>query len=115
MLTIAPGTRVYLKLGATDMRKSFSSLGAIVQETMKLELFGKNVFIFCNKRKRLLKILYWDRNGFCLWMKRLETDKFKWPKRSEDVLEISIEQLSWFLNGLDFTKAYRQLPYTKIC
>lgn len=104
-----------MKLGATDMRKSFTTLGAIVQESMKLNLFGKNIFIFCNKRKRLLKILYWERNGFCLWMKRLESDKFKWPKRPEDVIEITPEQLTWFLNGLDFSKAYKPLSFKKIC
>jgi transposase len=115
MLSISNDTNVYFKIGATDMRKSFNSLTALVQTAMHLDPYSKSVFVFCNKWKRILKILYWDKNGFCLWIKRLETDKFKWPKDSNDVLSISAEQLSWFLNGLDFTKAYKPLQYENVC
>jgi transposase len=107
--------RIFLKLGATDMRKSINTLSMLVQNEMQMDPFSKSLFVFCNKRREILKILYWDINGFCLWQKRLEKDKFKWPKRKEEILEINITQFNWFLSGLDFTNAYRKLEYARVC
>jgi transposase len=107
--------RIFLKLGATDMRKSINTLSVLVQNEMQMDPFSKSLFVFCNKRREILKILYWDINGFCLWQKRLEKDKFKWPKRKEEILEINAAQLNWFLSGLDFTSAYQRLKYSKVC
>jgi transposase len=81
--------RVYLALGATDMRKQINALGALVQERLGLAPFSGALFVFCNRRRTTLKILWWDRNGFCLWMKRLERERFRWPEREAEVAEVA--------------------------
>ena len=69
MLTLNSNSRIYLRPGKTDFRKSVNGLSVLVEETMKLDPFGESYFVFCNRTKDRLKILYWDRNGFCLWYK----------------------------------------------
>ncbi|MBL0379459.1 MAG: IS66 family insertion sequence element accessory protein TnpB [Desulfofustis sp. PB-SRB1] len=64
---------VYVAVGATDLRKSINGLALLVEEQFELNLFGGSLFAFCNRRRDLVKILYWDGSGFCLWMKRLGT------------------------------------------
>jgi len=66
------GGRVYLAVGATDMRKQINSLTILVEQHMHLDPLSGSVFVFCNRRRSTVKALYWDRNGFCLWQKRLE-------------------------------------------
>ena len=72
--------QVYLALGHTDMRKSINGLSILVEQALDLSPFSGDLFVFCNRQRRIIKILYWDRNGFCLWQKRLEKDRFKWPQ-----------------------------------
>lgn len=72
---------------------------------MGLSLFDSALFVFCNKQRDKLKILYWDSSGFCLWYKRLEKEKFKWPhKDSRDVISLDEEQLHWLLRGFDINQ-----------
>ena len=106
--------KIYIKPGMTDMRKQINGLSVIVEEELNLELFSKSVFIFCNRNRKRLKILYWDRNGFCLWLKRLEKDKFPWPKDREATEEITTEQLKMLLAGIDFFNAHNRLNYTSV-
>jgi transposase len=61
-----------------------------------------------------MKILYWDRNGFCMWFKRLEKDRFPWPRNEKEVKEISLKQLNMLLSGIDFWNAYKDLKYKKV-
>ena len=68
------------------MRKQINGLSALVQESFSSPALSGDLFIFCNKRRNRLKILYWQKNGFCLWLKRLEKHKFPWPKDSEHVI-----------------------------
>lgn len=105
--------RVYLKPGATDMRKSINGLSAMAQDVMKGDLFSGSLFVFCNRHRTRLKILYWDRNGFCLWLKRLEQDKFPWPRTSDECLEITSEQLNWLLRGVDFFNTHEALTFSR--
>jgi transposase len=100
------GIKVYLGLGATDMRKSIDSLSLLVSRHFNQDPLSGHLFVFCNRRRTILKILYWDRNGFCLWHKRLEHDKFRWPEAERQVYEISSRELSWLIEGLDI--AYQQ-------
>ena len=72
MFELSTAIKVFLALGATDMRKSINGLSLLVSEHLKLDPFSGSIFVFCNKKKNMLKILYWDTNGFCLWYKRLE-------------------------------------------
>jgi transposase len=101
----SPEIKVYLGLGATDMRKSIDSLSVLVSEHLKQNPLNGHFFVFCNRRRTILKILYWDRNGFCLWHKRLELDKFRWPESRSEVREISIRELRWLVEGLDIQQA----------
>jgi len=95
--------KVYLAKGITDLRKSYGSLSLIVEHGMKLDPYSGHLFLFCNRKRNLLKALYWDKNGYCLWQKRLDKDRFPWPRLSESgVLEISQEQLDWLLRGINF-------------
>lgn len=83
------GVRVYLSVGSTDMRKQINGLSIQVEQTMELDPFSGSVFVFCNRRRSIVKALYWDRNGFCLWQKRLGRDRFRWPETAEEVMTIS--------------------------
>lgn len=93
--------RVYLACGHTDMRKSIDGLAAIVSFGFKLDPFSDSVFVFCNRGRDKLKILYWDTNGFWLYYRRLEKGRFRWPEAGEDATAlISRRQLDWLLAGL---------------
>lgn len=95
---------VYLHRDPVDFRKSINGLSAIVELSMEKALNTGALFVFCSRTRDKLKILYWDNTGFCLWHKRLEQDKFKWPKRHVDeVISLTEEQLHWLLRGLDLS------------
>lgn len=105
---------IYVKPGVTDMRKQINGLSIQVQEDLEKDPFSGSLFLFCNKTRKLLKILYWDRNGFCLWLKRLEKDKFPWPQDISAVNEITCDQLEMLLKGIDFWKAHKTLNYSSV-
>ena len=106
--------KVYLALGATDMRKSINGLAILVESMLGKDLFQGDLFVFCNRPKNRIKILYWDKNGFCLWLKRLEEDRFRWPQTEEEVLEIERPALDWLLAGLDLAQAHQRLHYQHV-
>ncbi len=109
-------TRTYLAIGNTDMRKSINGLSILVEDHLELDPFSGHLFVFCNRRRNIIKILYWDRNGFCLWHKRLEKHRFKWPESLEEVIEIDQRGLGWLLDGLDFMRvdAHKALKYSTL-
>lgn len=106
--------KICLRLGVTDMRKSINTLSILVQENMGMDPFSNSLYVFCNRRLDNIKALYWDQNGFCLWQKRLEKERFVWPETEKDILEISRPQLEWLLSGLDLTKAHKKLKYSEV-
>jgi transposase len=106
--------RIYVRSGGTDMRKQINGLSALVQEDFPVPALSGDLFVFCNKRRNRLKILYWQKNGFCLWLKRLEKHKFPWPKDGDTVLDISQEQLAQLLDGIDFWHAHSRLEYSEL-
>jgi transposase len=106
--------RIFIRPGNTDLRKAVNGLTTMVEQEMSGEVFSGNVYLFCNKERKLLKALFWDKNGFWLSQKRLEKDKFPWPSSSEAVLELSGEELSMLLSGIDFFKAHKELFYKKV-
>lgn len=108
------GTRVFLTLGVTDLRKSIDGLSALVQEMNPEELFSGSLFLFCNRGRNRIKALYWDENGWCLWMKRLEKERFRWPQREEEVWEINRQSLTWLLAGLDLSQAHERLFFQRV-
>jgi transposase len=112
MFQVETNSKVWLILGKTDMRKSIDGLAGIVSNHLGLDASNGQYFVFCGRKKNTVKILYWDRNGYCLWYKRLEEDRFRWPKTKEDIRAVTGEQLSWLLSGLDWEKAYRERKYS---
>ena len=91
---------VYLACGHTDMRKSIKGLSAIVESSFKLDPFGGELFVFCNRNRDRLKILEWDGDGFWLYFKRLEKGHFRWPGAGESaVMTMTSEELSILLGG----------------
>ena len=115
---LLPGSelKVYLALGYTDMRKSINGLSTLVEEHLELDPFSGHLFVFCNRRQNMVKILYWDRNGFCLWHKRLEKDRFRWPKSEREVMTIENRELMWLMDGLEIHQkgAHGRLKYSTV-
>lgn len=93
---------IYMAVGSTDLRKSVDGLANIVRQEFKMDPFGNNLFLFCNKSRNRLKCLSWDKNGFWIGYKRLDGmgARFAWPKNRETVRGISISQLKMLLDGL---------------
>lgn len=116
MLVSSAGMKIYLALGSTDMRKSINGLTILVSEQLELDPFSGHLFVFCNRRQNMLKILYWEKNGFCLWHKRLEKHSFHWPSSKEDILPIEWRELSWLIEGLDISEVsgHSSLKYSTI-
>lgn len=106
--------RVFVKPGPTDMRKQINGLSILVTEELGMNPFEGNLFLFCNKQRRILKLIDWDANGFCLRLKRLEKDKFPWPAKASEAAEITREQFSFLLQGIDFWSAHKRLEYQSV-
>lgn len=108
---------VYLCGQAVDFRKGINGLSVLVEETLSLDPFSEQLFVFCNRRRDRVRILYWERNGFCLWQKRLEKARFKWPYTlGGEVITLSGQQLNWLLDGYDITRLqpHERLRYTSV-
>lgn len=112
MIQIRENTRIFLRPGRTDFRKSINGLSMAVHEMMKMDPYSGSYFVFCNRTKSMLKILYWDATGFCLWQKRLEEDKFRWPRSESDAREMTREEFRWLMLGLDFFNAHTAKKYS---
>jgi transposase len=107
--------RILVRPGATDMRKAINGLATLVEQQMGESPFAAALFVFCNGERRILKALYWDRNGFCLWTKKLEKHRFPWPRNGEEVRrEIDAERLRQLLAGIDFWGAHEELFFSTV-
>jgi transposase len=102
---------IYLRTGNTDMRKQINSLAVLVQQEMKMNPLGGSLFVFCGCTRRLMKVLYWEKNGFCLWTKRLEKYRFPWPSVAGEVRQITRKQMFMMLSGIDFFHAHQEIKY----
>ncbi|TGQ04469.1 IS66 family insertion sequence element accessory protein TnpB [Mesorhizobium sp. M2E.F.Ca.ET.219.01.1.1] len=101
MFRLGADLKVYLHREPIDFRAGINSLAVLVQETMALDPFAPAVFAFCNRRRERMKLLFFDRSGFVLVLKRLTEDRFRWPRREVPVVTLTIEQLHWILDGID--------------
>ena len=109
--------RVHLCCDRVDFRKQMRGLSVLVQEELELDPFSAHVFAFCNGRRDHVKLLLWERNGFAMWQKKLERDRFPWPRRGEAaVVELSGRELNWLLDGMDVfaMKPHRELSYETV-
>jgi len=96
---------IYLHRQPVDFRKAINGLSVIVEDAMGRSPFEHALFVFCNRKRNRIKVLYWDKTGFALWHKRLEKERFKWPRLMEDsVVSLSHQQWLWLLSGIDFTQ-----------
>ena len=111
MLSILPGTEIYLAAGATDMRKSFNGLTSIVENVLKKSALGGQVFVFCNRRRNRLKLIFFDGSGLWVCAKRLERGTFAWPKTEERSIDLSREELALLLGGIDLSETKRRPWY----
>lgn len=100
MLRPASGLQVYLYAEPVDMRKSIDGLSILVEQEMALSPFMEALFVFCNRGRDKIKLLYWEKNGFIVWYKRLEKQRFRWPK-VEETVSLSGQELNWLLDGFD--------------
>jgi len=116
MLSLPTSVRVYLARGATDMRKSIDGLAAVTKEVLEHEPMSGHLFVFCNRRRDRIKILYWERSGFWLLHKRLEQGTFAWPLpegSDSQQIELAASDLAALLGGLDLQKATRRHWYSR--
>lgn len=120
MIGLPPSTRVFLCLAPTDMRKSFDGLVALAVDVVRQEPLSGHLFVFRNRREDRIKVLYWDRTGFCLFYKRLEQGTFRFPGRvtttTDDAStvsagEIDAAELALILEGIDLNDAVRRKRY----
>ena len=94
--------QVYLCREPIDFRKSINGLSVLVEQELGLNPFGNALYVFINRQHTKIKVLYWHRNGFCLWLKRLEAEKFAWLRETElSTQTINIHQFEWLLEGFD--------------
>lgn len=119
---------VWLAREPQDFRKGINGLSIVVEEQLAHDPFSGHLFVFINKRRDKIKVLYWERSGFCLWHKRLEKERFKWPEhlpgdvtspRGKGVGETIVldgQQLNWLLDGYDLAamRPHRSLCYRTV-
>jgi transposase len=103
-------TRVYLAVGATDMRKGFDGLYGMVRQRLEMDPLSGHLFLFCNRSRTRLKVLVWDGSGLWVCAKRLEKGCFSWPAPGEQTSKVTIsaEELSLLLGGIDLSKTRRK-------
>ncbi len=108
---------VFLCRETVDMRKSINGLSILVEEALGLDPFAQQLFVFCNRKRDKVKILYWERSGFVLWYKRLEKARFPWPDaQAEAVVSMTGRELNWLLDGIDLfrLKPHASLFYSSV-
>ena len=111
MLSVPPSVKIFLYGQAADLRRGYDGLASIVQDAMGEDPLSGALFIFVNKRGNRIKLLYWDRDGYAIWMKRLEIGNFQLPEpKDPDAAKIKLtaSQLSLILEGIDLASVRRR-------
>lgn len=106
---------IYLHKASVDGRRQINGLASIVEASMGQRPFSGALFVFTSRRRDTVKLLYWNRSGFALWMHRLEKEKFRWPSKMDgDTISLSSQELSWLLDGYDISrmKPHATLKYS---
>lgn len=107
---------VWLCREPVDFRKAINGLSIVVEQELGLDLFAPRLFAFTNRKRDRVKLLYWERNGFVLWLKRLEKDQFPWPEEGDAVVALTGRELNWLLDGIDLfrIRPHEELSYTSV-
>ena len=113
MLNLPPSVRIFISSVPADMRRSFDGLSAMTDQVLKRDPLSGHLFVFRNKRGDRVKILYWDRSGYCLWYKRLEEGTFRFPRGHEKSVEVEAAELALLLEGFDLAGARRAKRYRR--
>ena len=106
--------RIFLRPGTTDMRTSKVELLHVINDLMKQDPFSGAVFMFCNSQRKLLKMIWWETNGFWIAQKTLEKGRWFWPDTVEQAKEIKLDEVIMLLKGIDFFCAYEPLKYERL-
>lgn len=107
MNPLPPGAQVWIVAGRTDMRRGFTGLSAMVQQRVARDPYSGQVFVFRGRRGDLIKVLWWDGDGLCLFAKRLDRGRFLWPQAEDGAIALSRAQLSMLLEGIDWRRPIR--------
>jgi transposase len=107
MIGLPANTRIWIAAGVTDLRRGFDGLSAIAQTALEQNPFSGHVFVFRGRRGDLIKLLWWDGDGLCLFAKRLERGRFVWPKAENGTVCLTRAQLSMLLEGIDWRRPER--------
>jgi transposase len=107
MLGVSVGVKVYLACGTTDLRKGMDGLAVLVQHVLHKDPFSGAVFAFRGKRGNMVKLLCWDTQGLCLYIKRLDDGRFVWPETKDGVAYLTASQLSMLMEGVDWRRVKR--------
>lgn len=114
MLTLPPSVKVFLAAGATDMRKSFDGLSGLASGALAGDPLSGHLFVFCNRRRDRLKILYFDGSGLWVFSKRLEKGTFAWPEAGEAArVELRASELALLVGGIDLSRTRRRRWYER--
>jgi len=105
---------IYIVAGITDMRKQINGLSAIAQDKNSDAVFSGSYFVFLGKTRHVMKILYWDRTGFCLWIKRLEQETFSWTRKRQGLIEIERDRFKLLMKGIDIFREHKKLEYLSV-
>ena len=116
MFGFGPATRIYLAVGATDMRKGFEGLFGLVRDRLQCEPLSGHVFLFCNGRHNRLKLIVFDGSGLWVCAKRLEKGRFRWPQAgdAQGKVVLSHEELALLLGGIDLAQTRRRPWYRQV-
>lgn len=112
MITLPPAVKVYVATKPADLRKSFDGLAALAKDVIKQDPLSGHMFVFRNKAGHRVKILFWDRSGYCIWYKRLEQGVFRFPRGDEGHVEIFSADLWLLLEGIDLSTVKRQKRFS---
>ena len=115
MIALPTGTQIWIATGVTDLRRGFTGLSATIQTALKEDPFSGHVFVFRGRRGDLIKLLWWDGDGLCLFSKRLERGRFIWPQATDGTALLTRAQLSMLLEGIDWRRPQRtHLPEVSV-
>jgi transposase len=110
MISLPTGTNIWIAAGVTDLRRGFTGLSAVAQTVLEQDPYSGHVFVFRGRRGDLIKLLWWDGDGLCLFSKRLERGRFIWPQAEKGAVSLSRAQLSMLLEGIDWRHPIRTSP-----
>jgi transposase len=110
MISLSPGSHIWIAAGVTDLRRGFTGLSALVQTALQQDPFAGHVFVFRGRRGDLIKLLWFDGEGLCLFAKRLERGRFVWPRAENGTVSLTRAQLSMLLEGIDWRHPVRTAP-----